>query len=89
MWNRFLPAIEKTWLHTGLYGERNIGRGAPDVPLPPNYITAVSFRRSVATEKSILSFVINLLQKFVIGRSVATERSVQQHGLQLITITCH
>ncbi len=81
--NRFLPAVEKTGLHTELYGERNIGRSAPDVPLPPNYITALSFRRSEAACPDHSGTET----RFAARR--ARRGSVLQSVLLIPTNTCH
>ena len=51
-WNRFLPAVEKTRFHTGLYGVGKIGRFAPDFPHPPLPASVVSFRCRTCGKKS-------------------------------------
>jgi len=65
--NRFLPVVEKTGLHSGVMGRGTSGALHPMFLSPSNFIASLSFRWSGATEKSILSSEINLLQKLVIS----------------------
>jgi len=59
--NRFLPTVEMTGLHAGRMGRGTSGALHP-MFLSPYKITALSFRWSAATEKSILYNKTGLLR---------------------------